>query len=248
MHVNKNLINLGIKLREANMTIDTPSKWLYPSSLKEAEQVQHEIAERIILTDDFSLSHFIGGMDVSNNLYDTNIYASAVVLDKQTLQLTNEAAVAQSQSFPYIPGFLGFREAPALVTAFKQLTQQPEIILVDGHGISHPRRLGIATHLGVLLDIPTIGVAKSVLVGHPAGPLGNAKGDTVPLVWKGEQIGIFLRTKVRCNPVIISTGHRVSLQSALEIVLKCLTRYRLPEPTRQAHLAANHCRREAKSS
>lgn len=228
------------------MTIELPSKWLYPASLEEATYVQRELAERLILTDDFSCSRFIGGMDVSNNLYDTRVYASAIVLDKQTLQLTDEAAISQSQSFPYIPGFLGFRESPALVAAFKQLTKPPEIILVDGHGISHPRRLGIASHLGVLLDIPTIGVAKSVLVGHPAGTLGNAKGDIVPLVWKGEQIGIFLRTKVHCNPLIISIGHRISLQSALEIVLQCLTRYRLPEPTRQAHLAANRCRREAK--
>jgi deoxyribonuclease V len=227
------------------MTIDIPSMWLYPSSLEEAEFIQRELAKRIIVTDDFSLSHSIGGMDVSNNLYDTRVYASAVVLDKQTLQLTDEATIAQSQLFPYIPGFLGFRESPALVAAFKQLTKRPEIILVDGHGISHPRRLGIASHLGVLLDIPTIGVAKSVLVGQPAGPLGNAKGDTVPLIWKGEQIGIFLRTKVRCNPIIISTGHRISLQSAVDIVLQCLQRYRLPEPTRQAHLSANRCRREA---
>lgn len=227
--------------------LQIPSSWLDPSSLEEAQCVQRELAERIILTDAFSFSHLVGGMDVSNNLYDNMVYASAVVLDKQNLQLEEETATAQSQLFPYIPGFLGFRESPALITAFKQLTKRPEIILVDGHGISHPRRLGIASHLGVLLDIPTIGVAKSVLVGHPAGPLGNAKGDTVPLVWKGEQIGIFLRTKERCLPVIISTGHRISLQSAVEVVLHCLTRYRLPEPTRQAHLAANRCRRASKS-
>lgn len=229
------------------MTRDIPSKWLYLSSLEEAEHVQRELAERIILTDEFSFSHLIGGMDVSNNLYDPMIYASAVVLNKQNLQLEEEAATVQSQLFPYIPGFLGFRESPALVAAFKQLAKKPELILVDGHGISHPRRLGIASHLGVLLDIPTIGVAKSVLVGHPAGPLGNAKGDTVPLMWKGEQIGTFLRTKVHCNPIIISTGHRISLQSAVEVVLQCLTRYRLPEPTRQAHLAANRYRRSLQS-
>ena len=116
--------------------------------------------------------------------------------------------------------------------------------MVDGHGISHPRRLGIASHIGVLLNIPTIGVAKSVLVGHPAGPLGEAKGDCVPLIWKGEQIGTFLRTKKCCHPVIISAGHRISLGTAVEIVLEYATRYRLPEPTRQAHLAANRCRKE----
>lgn len=226
------------------MTINPCTEWLYPNSLENAQLVQRELSKRIILEDDFTFSQFVGGMDVSNNLYDSMIYASAIVLNKHNLQLEEEKAIAQSQSFPYIPGFLGFRESPALVAAFQQLTQRPEIILVDGHGISHPRRLGIASHLGVLLDIPTIGIAKSILVGHPAGPLGNEKGATTPLVWKGEKIGILLRTKVRCHPIIISTGHRISLQSALEVVLQCLTRYRLPEPTRQAHLAANRYRRE----
>lgn len=228
------------------MEVNVPDEWLYPSSLEHAVQVQHQLAKRLILQDDFSLSNFIGGMDVSNNLYDPHsmIYASAIVLNQQTLQLEEQKAIAQVQTFPYIPGFLGFREAPALVEAFKQLTKRPSLLLVDGHGISHPRRLGIASHIGVLLDIPTIGVAKSILVGHPAGPLGEAKGDCVPLHWKDEQIGIVLRTKVRCNPLIISAGHRISLESAVNIVLQCLTRYRLPEPTRQAHLAANHCRRE----
>lgn len=227
------------------MIADLPLNWLYPSSLKEAKLAQHEMAERIILTDDFSFSHRIVGMDVSNNLYDSMIYASAVMLDKEKLQLEEEAAVAQTQLFPYIPGFLGFREAPALVAAFQRLTKQPDLLLVDGHGISHPRRLGIASHLGILLNIPTIGVAKSILVGHPEGSLGSAKGNTIPLMWKGNQIGTFLKTKERCNPVIISPGHRISLQSAVEIVMQCLTRYRLPEPTRQAHIAANRCRREA---
>lgn len=227
------------------MQADIPANWLYPPTLEEAEHVQRQLAERLILQDDFESSKFIGGMDVSNNLYDPQsmVYASAVVLNKQDLQLEEEAAIGQVQSFPYIPGFLGFREAPALIEAFKRLTKRPGIILVDGHGISHPRGLGIASHIGVLLDIPTIGVAKSVLIGHPADPLGTAKGDTTPLVWKGKQMGTFLRTKLRCNPLIVSIGHRVSLGSAVQIVLQCLTRYRLPEPTRQAHLAANRCRR-----
>lgn len=227
------------------MTETPPKKWLYPASLEEAQHAQREMAERVILTDHFSFSHCVGGMDVSNNLYDTMIYASAVVLDKKNLQLVEEAAIAQNQLFPYIPGFLGFREAPALVAAFKQLKRQPDLLLVDGHGISHPRGLGIASHLGVLLNIPTIGVAKSILIGQPERTLGSAKGDTVPLIWKGKQIATLLRTKERCNPLIISIGHRISLTSALDIVLQCQTRYRLPEPTRQAHLAANRCRKAA---
>lgn len=221
-----------------------PSKWLHPSNLDEAQLVQREMAEKLILTDRFSPISCIGGMDVSNNLYDTNIYASVVVLNKVNLKLEEESAIVQTQQFPYIPGFLGFREAPPLIAAFNQLKIKPDLILVDGHGISHPRRLGIASHVGVLLDIPTIGVAKSILIGNAEGILGNAKGSTIPLIWKGEQIGILLRTKERCNPLIISTGHRISLDSAKEIVMRCLTRYKLPEPTRQAHLAANRFRKD----
>jgi deoxyribonuclease V len=231
-----------------DMKVDIPTEWLYPATLKEAEIIQNQLAKRIILKDDFSSFNLIGGMDVSNNLFDSHsmVYASAVVLNKHTLHLEEKVAIAQFQSFPYIPGFLGFREAPALVEAFKRLSKRPEILLVDGHGISHPRGLGIASHLGVLLDIPTIGVAKSILVGHPASTLNEGKGECTPLLWNEKQIGVFLRSKLRCNPLIISAGHRISLETSVKIVLQCLTRYRLPEPTRQAHLAANCCRREAK--
>lgn len=219
-------------------------EWLFPPSIEKAKQIQCQIAAKVVLTDDFSLTHFIGGVDVSQSLYDSEerIYAAAVTLNKHSLQVEEEVGVCQKQTFPYIPGFLGFREAPALVEAVQKLNKRPEVLLVDGHGISHPRRLGIASHLGVLLDIPTIGVAKSLLVGRPAEELGENKGDCTSLMWKGEQIGMLLRSKARCNPLIISTGHRISLNTALEIVQECLTRYRLPEPTRQAHLAANRYR------
>ena len=120
--------------------------------------------------------------------------------------------------------------------------------MVDGHGISHPRGLGIASHLGVLLDCPSIGVAKSILVGRPDGELGNQVGDSVPLRWKGQTLGLVLRTRPNVQPVYVSVGHRVSLETAVEIVLKCLSRYRLPEPTRQAHQAANLCRRGAETT
>lgn len=222
------------------------TEWLYPSSLEEAVYIQRQLAEYVIVEDKFSLLELmIGGVDVSNNLRDpaSMVYASAVILKKDDLLIEEKAAVAQQQLFPYTTGFLSFREIPALVAALKELKKLPEVILVDGHGISHPRGLGIASHLGVLLDIPTIGVAKSILVGHPAGSLGEAKGETIPLVWKGKEIAACVRTKARCNPIIVSVGHRISLKSAIEIVLQCCSRYRLPEPTRQAHLAANECRK-----
>jgi deoxyribonuclease V len=225
--------------------MDIPQAWLFPESIEQAKQVQHIMASRVIVEDAFENITFLGGMDVSNNLYDPKqmIYASAVVLPMPSLVVIEQAAVAQKQTFPYIPGLLGFREAPALVDAFKKLKQKPSVLLIDGHGISHPRGLGIASHLGVLLDIPTIGVAKSILVGHPSHTLGSTAGDRVSLVWKEKELGVLLRTKIRSNPLIVSCGHRISLPTAVEIVQGCLRGYRLPEATRQAHLAANACRK-----
>jgi deoxyribonuclease V len=228
------------------MDSSIPSHWLAPSNLEEAKQVQLHLANRLILEDFFpSPLHYIGGVDVSCNRFDPlkMIYSAAVVLDKEQLTVLNTSTIAQQQIFPYIPGFLGFREAPSLIEVVKRLDPKPDVLLVDGHGISHPRCLGIASHLGVLLDIPTIGVAKSILIGKLSGDLGSHLGDQVPLIWKGQQIGIALRSKPRSHPLIISSGHRISLQTAIDLVLACLKGYRLPEPTRLAHLAANACRR-----
>lgn len=207
---------------------------------------QRLLAQKVITHDAFSPPQLIAGMDVSNNLYDPEqkIFAAAVVLSYPELTLLEESAVLEIQTLPYIPGFLGFREAPALVSAFNRLKKRPDLILVDGHGISHPRGLGIASHIGVLLDIPTIGVAKSILVGHPAKPLAPEQGSQTPLLWKGKTIGVLLRSKARSNPLIISSGHRISLPTAVEYVKNCLRKYRLPEPTRQAHLAANRARKD----
>lgn len=230
------------------MTIDpfTQHAWLYPESLAVAANVQRELAERVITVDELPDIRLIGGVDVSNNLYDplNQIYAALVSLDANSLQVLNTATHSDTATLPYRPGFLGFREAPVLVKAFAKLEKKPDILLVDGHGISHPRGLGIASHLGVLLNIPTIGVAKSILVGHIEGELGETAGDQAPLVWKDKQIGMAIRSKKRSNPLYIASGHRISLSTAIQIVLGCLRGYRLPEPTRQAHLAANSCRKQ----
>lgn len=225
--------------------MDFPKWWLFPTSAAEAISAQADMARQVIQEDVINVPSLIGGMDVSNNLYDPEqmIHASAVVLSYPSLQVIDEASVSQKQTFPYIPGLLGFRESPALVEAFQRLRIKPEVLMIDGHGISHPRGLGIASHLGVLLDIPTLGVAKSILVGKPAGPLGPEAGAQIPLMWKGRIIGMLLRTKVRSNPLIISAGHKISLPSAVKLVQSCLKGYRLPEVTRQAHLAANVCRK-----
>lgn len=228
------------------MEAEIPKEWLYPDSLEEAARVQRLLASKVIREDGFfnNVRH-VAGTDVSNNLRDPEnwIYASVVRLDYPSLKVQESTCVKAQATLPYMPGFLAFREVPALVEAYQQLSQKPDLLMVDGHGISHPRGLGIASHLGVLLDCPTIGVAKSILVGKPASEPDNQVGDYVPLMWRGQVLGAVLRTRANVAPVYISTGHKISLDTAIEWVIRCLTRYRLPETTRQAHQAANICRK-----
>lgn len=223
--------------------------WLAFNSVAEACATQKEMAACVRTIDDFPKPiQNIAGMDVSNNRFDPQkmLYAAAITLSYPCLTPIQTITEANRQTIPYIPGLLGFREAPILHDAYHQLLT-PDLIMVDGHGISHPRGLGIASHLGVLLDIPTIGVAKTILVGTPAGPLAEEAGSTVPLVWKEKEIGVLLRTKKRCSPLIISVGHKVSLSTAIKLVMSCLKGYRLPEPTHLAHLAANVRRKNEKN-
>jgi len=229
--------------------MDTPAAphdWLYPPSLSAAAEVQRELARRVVREDALGTVNTLAGVDTSMKWRDMNgpIHAAIVLLDWPSLVLRASAALSAPSPIPYVPGFLGFRECPSLVGAYQQLPAAPDLIFVDGHGISHPRGLGIASHLGVLLDRPSIGVAKSILVGEPAGPLGEEPGDRTPLVWKGETIAMVLRTRRRARPLYISTGHRVSLETAVEWVMQTTRGYRLPEPTRFAHEAANAHRRQ----
>lgn len=229
---------------------DIPPEWLHPASLTEAAATQRLLAERVVASDAFGPVGRLGGTDISHNIRDPDevLHAAIVTLDYPGLAVTGVTGVSLRSDFPYRPGFLGFRETPSLVEAYRKLDDPPDLIFVDGHGLSHPRGLGIACHFGVLLDIPTIGVAKSILVGRPEGELGPNPGDSVPLVWKGRRIGMVLRTKLRCNPLYISTGHRVSLETAVQWVMRACKGYRLPEPTRQAHMAANRLRTSSQGS
>ena len=218
------------------------SEWLFPASVAEAKRVQKELAARVQLQDSFPQKiSYITGLDVSNNPFDPEkmIYASAVTLSYPELVPIESSSTAEKQPFPYISGLLGFREAPALIHAVNQLKIRPDILMVDGHGVAHPRKLGIASHVGVLLDIPTIGVAKSILVGASTENLSDEPGSHIPLIWKGETIAAVVRTKKRCTPLIISPGHRITLKTAVSLVLSCIRGYRLSEPTRLAHLASN---------
>lgn len=226
-------------------SLPVPADWLYPANLTDAAQVQRSMAERVITTDAIGQVSSIAGVDTSQKWLDNSgiIHAAIVAIDWPALTVQTTAAVSAQSPIPYVPGFLGFRECPSLVGAYRQLETPPDLIFVDGHGISHPRGLGIASHLGVILDRPTIGVAKTILIGEPEGELGAEVGDRTPLVWKGRTIAMVLRTRRRARPLYISTGHRVSLETAVEWVLRTLRGYRLPEPTRLAHEAANAHRR-----
>ncbi|WP_149538373.1 deoxyribonuclease V [Siccirubricoccus phaeus] len=229
------------------MRPDLPPDWLNPPNLAAARLAQQALAALVVAEDRHGEVRRIAGVDVSNTRFDpeSRVHAGIVVLSWPELEKLDEASAVQRAAMPYIPGFLGFREVPALLEAWGKLSLLPDLLLVDGHGIAHPRGLGIAAHLGVVLDVPSIGVAKSPLVGRPAAPLGEAPGATAPLEWQGRQLGTVLRTRARANPLYVSVGHRVSLAGALGWVRRCGRGYRLPEPTRLAHLAANAARRAA---
>ncbi|MFN0084090.1 MAG: deoxyribonuclease V [Blastocatellia bacterium] len=183
----------------------------------------------------------IAGADISFNRFSDILHSAIVVLELATLRIVDSASVRGTAKFPYVPGLLSFREAPTLLEAWERLGTKPDVLMLDGQGLAHPRRFGIACHVGVLLDIPTIGCAKSILVGSH-GLLEEEAGSFTPLVHRGEEVGVALRTKKRVSPVYVSPGHRMDTPSAIELTLRATSKYRQPEPTRQAHLLVNRLR------
>lgn len=202
---------------------------------------QQELRTRVTLVDDFGplgVDAFVAGVDVGFEEDGRVARAAVAVLRWGDMALVEGRIARMPATIPYIPGFLSFRELPAIIAALQQVEAPLELVMVDGLGIAHPRRLGIASHLGVVLDLPTVGVAKSILVGEHA-PLPPDDDASVPLVHKGEQVGTVVRTKAKCNPLIVSPGHRVSFATAERIVHESLRGYRLPEPTRLADRLTN---------
>jgi deoxyribonuclease V len=212
-------------------------------SPKEAIALQKELAGKVRLTPLTIEPRRIGGCDVSMNRFATEGFAGFVTLSYPELRLEGHAVVKDTIPMPYIPGLLSFREIPMLVKAWEALKEKPDVLVVDGIGIAHPRRLGLASHLGLLLGIPTVGCAKSVLTGVYEDPAPE-KGSRTYLTDKktGEKIGVALRTKDRVNPVFVSPGHLITLDEAADLVLSCVRGYRLPEPTRLAHNTVNEYR------
>ena len=208
-----------------------------PAVLKRLTAQQNEMQQRVLIRKpDFDLQ-LIAGCD-SSFIGEDTILSVFVLLSYPQLEVLEKVWHHGPVELPYIPGFLAFREAPNLLKAYEKLQQKPDLIMVDGHGISHPRRLGIATHLGLHLNKPTMGVAKKVLVGKYTEP-AVTKGAVTPLLYKDEVIANVLRTKDKVKPVFVSPGHLMDLESATEIAMACAIKHKLPEPTRLAdHYAA----------
>jgi deoxyribonuclease V len=207
----------------------------------EAVALQRELQALVRLEPLTTAPTTVGGADISFNKYSETVYAGIVILSFPELQVIDRASVVATARFPYVPGLLSFREVPALMQVWESLAQKPDILVLDGHGIAHPRRLGIASHFGVITDTPTIGCGKSILVGKHE-ELPAEAGSAVPLIHKGETVGAALRTKNKTSPVFVSPGNRITLHHAVEFIKRCTGKYRIPEPTRQAHLWVNEVR------
>ena len=202
-------------------------------TVAEAKEIQEKLRNQVITQDCLGQVHYVAGTDVGFKDNYSITQAAVAVLSFPKLELVETAIAKIPTTFPYIPGYLSFREIPAILQAMEKLQILPDLILCDGQGLAHPRRFGLACHLGVLLDIPTIGVAKSLLIGkHETLP--PEKGSWTPLIDKDETIGIVLRSRTNVKPIYVSIGHKISLPTAREYTIKCLSKYRLPETTRWA--------------
>lgn len=215
-----------------------PASHAWDLSPAEARELQERLRDRVEKEDRLGPVRRIAGVDVGFEEGGRVTRAAVAVLGFPSLQPLDRALARRSTSFPYVPGLLSFRELPAVLDALGRLDPAPDLVLCDGQGYAHPRRFGLACHLGVLADVPSIGVAKTRLVGeHEAVPA--EKGSRVPLTCEGEVIGAVLRTRTGVKPLYVSIGHRVTLETAVRYVLAATTRYRLPETTRAAHRLAS---------
>jgi len=215
-----------------------PQRHPWGVTAKVARSIQEELRGEVVTRDQLNRIQFVAGVDVGFEEKGAVTRAAVAVLSFPDLELCEHAIARRPTDFPYIPGLLSFREAPAVLDAIGRLNRLPDLLLCDGQGRAHPRRFGIACHLGILSRIPSIGVAKSRLIGKHEPP-ADERGAWQKLVDKDEVIGAVLRTRVGVRPVYVSIGHRVNLETAIAYVLRCTPRYRLPETTRRAHRLAS---------
>lgn len=211
---------------------------------REAIELQKQLAYEVVHENRFDRVPIktVAGIDLGYDAANDTSRAVVVVLSFPELELLESAEALLPIQFPYVPGLLSFRETPVAIKALEKLSLTPDVILCDGQGCAHPRRFGIACHIGLIADVPTIGVAKSLLVGKFEN-LGETRGSVAPLIHRKEQVGVALRTKDKVHPLFVSVGNRVSLETATEIVLQCAPKYRLPETTRLADKMASYRKR-----
>ncbi|NIM29444.1 MAG: deoxyribonuclease V [Gammaproteobacteria bacterium] len=207
-------------------------------SPREARGIQEHLRRMVETSDRLGAIDTVAGVDVGFDKNKGLTRAAVALLTFPGLEPVEQAVVTEPTRFPYVPGLLSFREAPAILAALERLAQLPDVLLCDGQGVAHPRRFGIACHLGVLTDLPSIGVAKKRLVGSHDEP-GARRGDWAPLIHEDEVIGAVLRSRAGVKPIYVSCGHRVSLATAVDLVMRCTTRFRLPETTRRADRLAS---------
>jgi deoxyribonuclease V len=213
----------------------------------EAIALQRDLAAQVVTGPPLTECRLIAGADVSYDRFSSTFYAAVVVLRTDNFAVVERRAAVAQSLFPYIPGLLSFREAPVLLKALARVESEPDLVLCDGQGIAHPRRLGLASHVGLWLDRPCAGCAKSKLTGRYAEPAAEA-GSRSPLTDRAGVIGSVVRTKARVQPVFVSPGHRIDLESSVRWVLATCRRHRLPEPTRLAHLYVNEVRTDTEPS
>lgn len=200
---------------------------------REAMRLQESLRERVVLEDRFNQIRYVAGADIAFDPATEIAFAGVIVYRFPSLEEVERRMARRKLQFPYVPGLLSFRESPILMAAFTRLKTEPDILLIDGHGLAHPRLFGIACHIGVLFDKPAIGCAKSLLVGV-AGEPGVKAGSTAPLEFRGERVGTVLRTRDHTRPIFVTQGHRISLPTAVRVVRKCTDGFRIPKPTREA--------------
>jgi len=223
------------------MRFDSPYRHPWPTRVDDARAIQNNLREQVSLRDAPVRIRRVAGIDIGINRKANRARAAAAVLSYPDCEPLEQAVVDRRIRFPYVPGYLSFREVPPALAALEKLVTLPDLIICDGQGIAHPRRFGLACHLGVLTGIPTVGAAKSRLIGTFEEP-GPEKGDWSSLEDRGEEIGAVLRTRSNVQPIFVSIGHQVTLPTAIRIVLACCKKYRLPETTRAAHRLASGAR------
>ncbi|MEJ2010085.1 MAG: deoxyribonuclease V [Acidobacteriota bacterium] len=209
---------------------------------REAMRLQERLRERVVLEDRFDHIRYVAGADIAFDPETDMAFAGVIVYRFPELEEVERRMARRKLRFPYVPGLLSFRESPILIAAFARLKTEPDLLLIDGHGLAHPRLFGIACHVGVLFDKPAVGCGKSLLVGKAGEPAAKA-GSSVPLEFRGKRVGTVLRTRDNTRPIFVTQGHRVSLATAVKLVRQCLDGYRIPKPTREADRYVRELRR-----